>query len=637
MIMLSIPLMNLKSNDVNRPKYLSELKRAGADRVFIFVSNLWNDAELEGSMRLLGENIAFYRENGLEVGVWITGFGHGGALNVPEENKASGFTHLVGLSSGGTADDSFCPLDESYSSGYMEFVRRICEQHPTLLMIDDDLRLSMHGAVDIGCACELHIAELSRRIGQRLDRAELSKQIFSGKPNELRDIWLDTMRDTLLGFGRRVRETIDRVDPTIRAGQCACITTWDLDGADAIELSRTLAGKTKPFLRLIGAPYWNNEHFSGTMNLGNIIELERMQLNWCRENAPDIEVFTEGDAYPRPRYRTPSCFVEGFDQALLADKRADGILKYMLDYNQTPLYETGYIDRHVRNSPLRDEIAAYFSGQDEGIYCFEPIHLDRERDCTLTGQAALLSEVVRPSIKLCTACSMPVSHEHDGHSPAIIFGESARHSSNRFDSMPLIVDAAAADILGSDICGMSFFEPISGNVTELFEASNEEIAVSSGGLCRVELCPEAEVLSWWIKGGARYPAVWRYINSRGQRIVGYAFIAMTAFSRRDPLCLSYERQRQLCEAVEWLQGTMPAAYLPKNTDLYILCKRDGDKLSVGLWNFGSDEILPSEVKLDRAYRTIEPIGQALMRLEGDKVALETAIQPFGFAGFEVKL
>lgn len=632
--MLSIPFMNSKSTDKTRAVYLSELRRAGADRAFIFVSNTHDDSELEASTAQLKENIDYYRENGLEVGVWITGFGHGGEPSEPIRSRTAGFTQLVGLHSGKSAGDSFCPLDEAYLADYLNFVSRICEQGPTLLMIDDDLRLSSHGAVDIGCACELHLAELSRRLGREIGREELAAKVFTREPNELRKLWLEVMRDTLLDFGKRVRETIDLVDPSIRAGQCACITTWDADGADAIELSRVLAGKNRPFMRLIGAPYWNNSHFMNTVDLGGIIETERMQLSWCRENAPDIEVFTEGDAYPRPRYNTPAAFIEGFDQALLADGGAEGILKYMLDYNQTPLYETGYIDRHVRDFPLREQIKAHFSGKAEGIYCFEPIKLDLERDCSVAGYGRLLSETVRPSTQLCAACSIPVTYERDEHSAAMVFGEAARHIDDYFQGVPLIIDVAAAEILGDEVSGLRSSERLFGVGAEAF--GDERISVSSDGLCKVELCADAEVLSRWIVGNSEYPAVWRYVNHRGQRILGYAFYADIAV-KRTPLCLSYARQRQLSEAVKWLQGYPLPAQLPKNTDLYILCKRDGGRLSVGLWNFGLDDVLTSNVKLDHRYRAITPIGRIPMHLEGDSVVLEDAIPPFGFAGFEVEL
>ncbi|MBQ8508826.1 MAG: hypothetical protein IJ493_02855 [Clostridia bacterium] len=631
--MLSIPLINEKSTNETRPLYLSELKRAGADRVFIFIANPHDPTELDHVIGILRENIDFYRANGIEAGVWITGFGHGGELSEPLASRTKAFTRIVGLHSGKSAGDSLCPLDEGYMADYLNFVRRVCEQNPTLLMIDDDLRLSSHGAVDIGCACPLHLAELSRRLGRPVSREELATQVFTGKPNELRALWLDVMRDTMLTFGRRVREAVDSVNPSIRAGQCACLTTWDADGADAIELSRALAGGTRPFMRLIGAAYWNSAHSLGSVNLGSIVEIERTQLAWCREYAPDIEVFTEGDVYPRPRYVVPAAFVEGFDQALLADGTPDGILKYMLDYRRKPLYETGYIDRHLHNAPLRDAIAKAFTGRAVGVYCFEPMHIDGQRDCTGLAPVHIQQEIARPSAKLCALCSIPAAYERDGKSAAIVFGGAANHADEYFTTVPLILDAVSAEILGGEVSGMISREPLGGVSDEEF--GGESIPASGvRGLCAVKLAEGAQVLSWWIAGGEHYPAVWRYVNGRGQRVLGYAFDAVQAVGRSQ-LFLSYERQRQLAESIEWLQGYPLPAHLSHNTDLYLLCRRDGGKLVVGLWNFGIDEVLPGRVKLDKAYRKLTPIGKVPLHLEGGAVQLDDVIPPYAFAGFEV--
>ena len=34
------------------------------------------------------------------------------------------------------------------------------------------------------------------------------------------------------------------------------MSSWDIDGTNAYELAKILAGNTKPLVRLIGAPYW---------------------------------------------------------------------------------------------------------------------------------------------------------------------------------------------------------------------------------------------------------------------------------------------------------------------------------------------------------------------------------------------
>ena len=57
----------------------------------------------------------------------------------------------------------------------------------------------------------------------------------------------------------------------------------------------------------------------------------------------EIELVTEGDTYPRPRLWVSSSILEGYDMILRADGYTHTILKYMLDYNSSPSYETGYV------------------------------------------------------------------------------------------------------------------------------------------------------------------------------------------------------------------------------------------------------------------------------------------------------
>ena len=95
-----------------------------------------------------------------------------------------------------------------------------------------------------------------------------------------------------------MRESVDSVNTEIRLGTCTCMSSWDIDGISAKDTAYILAGNTKPFLRLIGAPYWAVERNWGNC-IQDVVELERMESSWTREE--EIEIMAEGDAYPRPR------------------------------------------------------------------------------------------------------------------------------------------------------------------------------------------------------------------------------------------------------------------------------------------------------------------------------------------------
>ena len=60
---------------------------------------------------------------------------------------------------------------------------------------------------------------------------------------------------------------MDAVNDKIRIDICACMNVWDFTGILAYDLSLISAGVTKPYLRLIGAPY-----YAANMGWGNRIQ-----------------------------------------------------------------------------------------------------------------------------------------------------------------------------------------------------------------------------------------------------------------------------------------------------------------------------------------------------------------------------
>lgn len=208
----------------------------------------------------------------------------------------------------------------------------------------------------MGCICENHIAYMENILGEKLNPQELSKLILTGGGNKYRSAWLKAKRHYFEVFAKEMREAVDAVNPKIRLGNCSCLTVWDIDGIDSASVSKILAGGTKPFLRLIGAPYWAVSKGCGN-RLQNIIELERMERSWCGER---IEIYSEGDVYPRPRTNCPASYLEIFDTALRASGELDGILKYGVDYISNPGYENGYIKRHEKHRSLYSEIDRHF-------------------------------------------------------------------------------------------------------------------------------------------------------------------------------------------------------------------------------------------------------------------------------------
>ena len=627
MYKLQIPVIN---TNLKRETALAELKRVGASRVWLSTGSRGIETEerLQFELSLFRENRVFFEEHGLEVGIWLAGLGHGGALAQDDPDKmlrSDRYEKIVGLD-GGTCEDSFCPTGEAFVHDYLNWIGRLTETGAKMIMVDDDFRLSLRPCLN-GCCCDRHMAEYSRRVGETVTREQLKKLVFTGGPSKYRDAWLDMCRDSLLGLAKKMREAVESVNPAVRMGLCAVMSTWDMDGVDSVELTRALAGNTRPFLRTIGAPYWaaNNPK----RRLAYVIGVTRMQRWWCENE--DVELFSEADAYPRPRYSTPASFLEMYDMALRADGGWDGILKYMIDYNASESYERGYIDRMLRNRPAYEWIERYMAGgKAEGadivssMKRFRGAHLPEDASVGEINDSFFFPAAVF----LTGDCGVPTAFGTDG--AHIVCGENGRYVTNSQLNDGAILDVGAAMILmerGIDVGAEEFGMPQTASGIERFPGQDER--VMTGGMHRLRdalLKPGAQVLS--TLGG--HTTAYRYENADGQRFMVYPFDMDVSWPSLG-VTRSYCRQKQLIEGLEWVGRRRLPAVCTGHPDIYMICKRTEGGLAVGLWNLSADYIADAQIRLDRGYRLGSLFG-AEGTIEGDALKLTGDIAPFAFVG-----
>ncbi|MBQ2956482.1 MAG: hypothetical protein IJE08_08465 [Clostridia bacterium] len=627
MYQVQIPVINL---NVNCEEALKEIRRAGAGRVWLAPARGIEPEEvLSAELETLRRNMAFFEKNGLEVGVWISSLGHGGTLVQDDPGalvRAGRYEKMVGLE-GTTCEDSFCPTDEAFVEDYVGWIGRLAETGAKMIMLDDDYRLSLRRCGN-GCCCDRHMKEYCERVGETVTRDQLKELVFSGGPSKYRTAWLEMCHDSLIGLAKKIRARVDEVNPETRVGVCAVMTTWDVDGVNAMELTRALAGNTKPFLRTIGAPYWSANE-PKTRRLGYVISMNRMQRYWCEHSG--VELFSEGDVYPRPRYMTPASYLEMYDMALRADGGWDGILKYMIDYSSSEQYEHGYVDRMVRNRPVYDWIETHMAkGTADGadIICgFDRLkHADLPEG--MTYQEANEAFFCTPAVKLAADCCVPVTFGTGN--VHIAFGENGRYITEDQLSDGAVIDIGAAKILmdrGVDVGieKMGAAQTISG--LERFPGQNERVAVGNIRRFRdVELREGAEALSFI--GG--HVTACRYENEKGQRFLVYPF-DMDASWMEMGVCRSYCRQKQLIEGLEWAGRKKLPAVLTGHPDIHVICKRTEEGLAVGVWNLSADYLADAEIRTDAAYNGMETFGYEGEVRDGI-VKLRGELAPYAFAG-----
>ena len=615
---VSVPLMNIRFRRQGRERLVEHLKALGAKRVFLALeADCLLSPKREAELAALPENVAYLKAAGFEVGAWLWAF---------YLSKERGYTRME-APDGKRAVYTVCPMDEAYTADMGGLIRDIARCGVDLIQFDDDYRYGFQD-MGFGCTCPLHCQRIETLLGREVTPEELKDRLYGGGPGDLRDAFVRANGEALEQFAAAMRRYLDEAAPQVRMGFCSCITSWDLDGTTPDRISRLLAGNTRPFYRLIGAPYWAAMKAWGN-RLCDVIEIERSEA--ARREDADIEMYGEGDTFPRPRHKTPASFLEIFDTALRAAGCMDGILKYALDYSATADYETGYVAAAQRNAAAYDAIDRFFGGKTcVGVRCYDKP--DKYRTFTVpehiagTDQAQHLA--FSATSRFLVANSVPTVYEGMGVVGAA-FGDDVLCVPDEALDRGMILDVSAAKRLterGVDVGVTAFGEPFKAG-SEVFEVHDEHVAIPNAARAvTLTLAPGAEMLSWYeTEDGEKKPLSYEYENAAGQRFLVYA---MEGYFGEQDWFRQYARQRQIDAFVRRCGRWLPA-FCPDCPELYVLAKTDGNQLAVGLWNIFPDRMLSPTVYVDQDYERVEAFG-CEASLFGDFVTLSD-IAPYDFA------
>ncbi len=649
-----IPIFGKAYSKAELDKIVQQLKIADADMALLTFGRVLRS---EAMLKTECENFKTARDhlvkNGFQVGAWLAPtIGYGGKF-WGDNDAGNAFTHIRHLRTGEDCPGAFCPCDEAFVADFLNTLTAIVKMGVKTIMFEDDFTL-MGGKFwrDLGCACEDHIADFCRRAGETLTREEIAERVFTGGKNRYRDIWREMQRDTLVGFVQKIEQAVHAIDPEVRIGLSANASSYDVEGVSVAELARIIAGDTRPFVRMTGAPYWKQ-----ALTLAPSIEAIRVQTGWCGDG---IDLMTEGDTYPRPRHWVSSAFLEHYDMILRADGNTDLTLKYMIDYNSNAEYETGYVARHRKNKPHYDEIERRFSGKTTvGVHLFEKdtTFADRvlDEDCPIERFPAIGYLPFASQVLLTDNC-IPITYTDTGY-PTVAMGENARYVTDEQMKNGIITDAIGAKRLmerGIDI-GVSEIRRAVAPRAEYYHAPQDytlaivpktaafyEMTVKEGAILDSEfVIAEGTGLagvtpSIALANNPKYPACVRYENADGQKFMIYGFMIDTLVSDNPwvpGIFRNYYRQQQLVEGIKWLGKSLPAV-CRKNPELYTLCRKDENSMAVGLWNNFPDGVLEPVIELDGEYRSVD-FYHCNGRLDGNRVILDDELRAYDFAFFTV--
>lgn len=210
MYKISVPIMAQTFSRTDRNKMVEDLNKIGAKRVFLALdSYICDEEKLDTFLKQYKNDVAFFKEQGFEVGSWMWTF----MIKGDKE-----YVHITSPA-GVVCKNQVCPSDERFVEFASAYVKKVAECGVDLMMFDDDYRYSfLDGGV--GCTCENHLKYMKQLLGEDFELEEIKEKLVSGGGNKYRSAWLKANKYYLLNFAKKMREAVNEVNKDIRFGVC---------------------------------------------------------------------------------------------------------------------------------------------------------------------------------------------------------------------------------------------------------------------------------------------------------------------------------------------------------------------------------------------------------------------------------
>ncbi|OGF50969.1 MAG: hypothetical protein A2231_06575 [Candidatus Firestonebacteria bacterium RIFOXYA2_FULL_40_8] len=592
-------------------EYLDKLITMKADMVLLVApfpeANILSTEEWRAYSNKLKQKVEFFEANGIKAGFWMARtIGHTPAFSSTGRKEKAVFQEITGPA-GKSAGGCYCPLDENFKKYLSKAFKIIAESGVKFILLDDDFRIGLHGdEAKLGCFCPLHIEKFSKRAKMNLSRNQLVGKVVCGNPNKIRSQWLKFTGESLVYLAKIIEKAVHSVNKKIRIGQCASPSHWSSEGFEMKDLLKALAGKTRPFVRISGAPYWAKESAS---SLPHILELNRLEYSWLNKN--NTEVVTEGDTFPHTRFYCSAKMLHSYTQFILASGFS-GIMEYALPYFPKPGYETAYTATAVKYAENYAAIRRFFPEDDasKGLN----VIINQNYNCNITASSDLnkaLAEwtqnYIPPVLSGISGLGIPLTY-NEAAGPSFLSGASVLALKvgelNNILKNGVLVDAVASEGLlkrGVDI-GIKTMKKAVDPVLEKYSGgingryAGESIWLLNSGenvYFHCEPKPGAKTISEFQDDNknALYPGTILYENAKGQRFCILPYDMSKASACRQ-LIHSYAKQEQLAQCLGWA-GRTPLVVSIRQPAAHIMCKaaKSGKRLAIAVHNCHLDPLL----------------------------------------------
>ena len=313
----------------------------------------------------------------------------------------------------------------------------------------------------------------------------------------------------------------------------------------------------------------------------------------------------------------------------------------MFDYCAPPTYETGYVERHIKDLPTLKRLRKLFEeGEQVGVRIQIRPHLLRDTDCDLCDVS--MQSPYPTAGTLMGYCTLPTTYSGRGLCRAV-FGMNASDLSEEDLGDGLVLDAVSAILLserGVDVglpreldlraalerTEVPFLIPDDrkGRVT----AMNNECK-----LLHVRPTKDAVPMLYGQTPKGDRLICYRYENQKGQRFLVYLFDGMSLHPDSG-LIQGYLSQGVVTRGVEWISRRALPAGCEGHPQLYMICRESEKALIVGLFNCHADSIYVPRVRLSEEYGSLECLNTEGV-LKGNCVELGE-LGAYAWAAFRVE-
>lgn len=628
-----VPFLFIEEDKENMLEALRRLRCETGIRRVLLVFPVWN-GEAKGPAAYLayekfGDLLLEVKQqlanDDMEIGWWCAPtLSLGPDMDLMNADSLS-LQHIVGID-GTVSHSGCCPIDPDYQRLFRSYVRTIVERaRPSIILFEDDYRLSHNYGVAYGCFCPRHLERFSAKIGKQVSREELSALFSAGGEQavEYRRLWAELMRDSLVELAARLRSTVNEVAPDTRMALCQPGMS-DFDGDTTGPVARAFAGTTKPLVRLWGTSY----RFDNADTFPDIT----FHMLYSKLALPDdFEIIHESDSYPHSRFFFSATKLRALI-ALSMFYGFDGSLSYITQYTDGPLEEKGYTvmikDSRDFFTSLRRSVVGFRLAGPRVLYrplahVHGQVKQDRASYRTTPAWAPVLGRFGIP-------CAPYVPSDAADSLPLLINGENVLElTPDEIMSMlsgSVFLDGLAAYYL----CRMGYGELIGAEVTELGpdelrHIGHERVTPENGwrentegtrmyfsdqagiredsGAYRLEPLADAVVLSQFVSENREVisPSVVSYTNRLQGRV---AVLAFNLQVNRNESVLNYKRKEQFRGILEWLgRQALPIYAVQPNLFVTALEHPGSGERMAALFNLSLDEADGIQLVTDRSWHS----------------------------------